>query len=495
MEFIPLYYKEKLDVINLHGDVGVVSLWSPLKTVKKHFSAANVDLNPQTSRIAVFGTLYGDGLPELLRNLLYNPQLHYLALFGVDLGRSRDGLLGFFQRGLELTTCLGTPVHQIIGTLQKMDGEVQPQTFQHRPTIFDLGTPSDPDAMKKIYDFFAQLPPRKATFQERMSVPLPTLAVTRFPADPRSHTILAHTPMEAWKELIFRLFRFGHRVNLGQGKERIELQTVKITLLSPVEESEAVLQDHGFSLGQFSSYQENILKSNLPPDQHYGYGHRLRSYFGDVSANGCADTLKKAIEMLKDNPESRHVYISLWDTSRDLLSPNKGHPCLVSLFFRRFDNLLTLTASFRTHNALRAWPENVYGLIAIQRYVSERTGINPGAITVFSHSISIDPQGNGLERAKTVCDFRHQERKTHTSFNPDPHGDFLISVDEEKKMIVVDHRFEGQHLHRYAGHSAEELERQLVTDRAVSDVAHALYLGRELGRAETRLKKMQRHPD
>ncbi|MBF0146548.1 MAG: hypothetical protein HQL84_10880 [Magnetococcales bacterium] len=495
MEFIPLYYQDKLDLINPEGDVGIVTLWSPIKVVKDHVAAAHIDLDPSTSRIAVIGTLYGEGLPELLRNLLYNPQLNHLLLFGVDLGRSREHLLGFFQHGLELTTCLGASVHQIVGTLHKMDGAIQPWDFHDRLNIVDGGTPAMPGAAAKIIDFFAGLPPQKVMVGERRSIPMPTLALTRFPSDPRSHTILAHTPMEAWKELIFRLYRFGHRVDLGRGEERIELQTVKATILHPREESDAVLREHGFSLGQFQEYQRRILDSELPPNQHYGYGHRLRRYFGHGDPTRNADTLARAIVMLRDHAESRHVYIALWDTARDLLIPNEGHPCLVSLFFRKFDQHLTLTAVFRTHNALRAWPENVYGLIAIQRHVSQAVAMVPGAITLISHSISIDPQGNGLDRAQAICEFRNRERMDSDYFKPDPHGDFLVSVDEEQAMIVVDHRFEGQRLHRYSGQSAEALERQLAADLALSDIAHALYLGRELGRAEARLQKHRRRSE
>ncbi|HAT50507.1 MAG: hypothetical protein HQL07_19435 [Nitrospirae bacterium] len=490
MEFIPLYYKEKLDVINRWGDVGVVSLWSPWKVVKKRFAEVPVDLNPETSRIAVFGTLYGDGLPELLRNLLYNPQLRYLVLCGVDLGRSRDSVLGFFHRGLEWTTCLGASVQQIIGTLQKIDGAIQPEMFHDHLTVVDLGTPGASDALEKIGQFFAHLPPQESVDRERQTIPLSSLVLTRYPSEPRSHTILAHTPMEAWKELIFRLTRFGHRVHLGGSKERIELQTVKIIIQNPLEETADVLKEHGFSLEEFLAYQKSMLSPDHPADQEYGYGNRLRNYFGDPSSN--RDTLNRAIAMLRDNAESRHVYIALWDTRRDFLAINKGHPCLVSLFFRKFEGNLTLTAVFRTHNALRAWPENVYGLMAIQRYVCRGIAHDPGAITVFSHSISIDPQGDGLERAKAICQFRNQEWEGDERFNPDPHGEFLISVDEVAGVILVDHRFEGQHLHRYTGDTAQALERMLVADLAVSDVAHALYLGRELARAEARLKKSNR---
>ena len=43
-------------------------------------------------------------------------------------------------------------------------------------------------------------------------------------------------------------------------------------------------------------------------------------------------------------------------------------------------------------------------------------------------------------------------------------------------------------LHEYRGKSAEEIERQLARDVAVSEISHALYLGREIARREVEMK-------
>ena len=112
------------------------------------------------------------------------------------------------------------------------------------------------------------------------------------------------------------------------------------------------------------------------------------------------DSLEIAAQRLKEKPESRHAYIALWDNTRDL-PEGTDTPCFVSAFFRRFDGKLTLTATFRSHNAMEAWPENVYGLIAIQRFVAEKAGMEPGPLTVFSHSISIDV--SSLEKARKIA--------------------------------------------------------------------------------------------
>ena len=70
MNFIPLYFQDKLTIVNPAGTIGVLTLWSKVDYVMERFRQAGVDLDPATSPIAVFGTLYGNGLRELLRNLL-----------------------------------------------------------------------------------------------------------------------------------------------------------------------------------------------------------------------------------------------------------------------------------------------------------------------------------------------------------------------------------------------------------------------------------------
>ena len=100
MEFIPLHFADRLTVINPQGTIGVVTLWSKPDYVIERFRQAGVDLNPATSPIAVFGTLYGNGLREMLRNLLYNPQIQTLLICGHDRSGSTAGIDQFFRTGL-----------------------------------------------------------------------------------------------------------------------------------------------------------------------------------------------------------------------------------------------------------------------------------------------------------------------------------------------------------------------------------------------------------
>ena len=483
MEFQPLYYKDKIHIINPRGDVGVVTLWSPVKTVVQKLANLDISLDPHTSRIAALGTLFGNGLPELLRNLLYNPQINHLLLVGKDLSGSSRELQQFFKQGVEPINYLGTALFAIVGTERKIDGAIRPEDFAGRLAITDLSVQRSADIPGLITDFFAALPPAQLCNIPRIERVIPPIEVKWYPSDPRAHTVVADQPLMVWQGLIFRLVRFGHHNTLKKGA-RIELQNVKAVIQEPVEESAEQLAEHGFSLAELHRYQKTLLDPQPCEDQPYTYGNRLRGYFGPEEAR--VDALSMAIEHLRDDSEARLAYMALWDTARDSLPGIKGHPCLVSLFFRKFEEKLTLTATFRTHNALDGWLKNVYGLMAIQRHVAEAVALPVGALSLFSHSLTLDPQGNGLERAQAIAAAKMREKPT---LRLDPQGEFRVTSDDEAQEIVVQHLYKGQLLKEYRAQKAEDLEHRLACDLALSEISHALYLGREIARTEMRLKR------
>jgi thymidylate synthase len=480
MEFVPLHFGDRLTLINPQGAIGVVTLWSRVDYVTARFLQAGVDLTEETSPIAVVGTLYGNGLREMLRNLLYNPQIRVLLICGHDRSGSREELTNFFALGLEPVT--SAVVHyrspepgvtvasaRIRQTRRILDDLVRPEHFLNHPQIVWLGDPQDEATLAQIKEFIASYRPSRLPPADRLEVPLPEVELEYFPSNPRAHLVVRDTPLAAWKEMLYLVTRFGHRVTLQKG-ERLELQHVKVVVEKPRFEGAEQLRAAHLDPERLRRYQEEILRGELRPDETYHYGHRLRAYFGLDTLAGCA-------ERLKEDPEDRKAYVSLWDSGRDL-TVKEGRPCLVSLFFRKFEGKLTLSAAFRTHNAMDAWPMNVYGLMAIRDWVAQQAGLRPGAIVVLSHSLGLDPKE--LDRALMIIGKR--PLKVHV----DPMGYFRVTLDEGD--IIVEHRFEDVTLKEYRGRTAVSLQHQIARDVALSDINHAIYLGRQLAKAEMSLK-------
>ncbi len=485
LKFEPLYFGDKLTIINPYGTIGVVTLWSKVDYVIERFREAGVDLDREASPIAVFGNLYGNGLREMLRNLLYNPQIQLLLICGNDRSGSKEEVTNFFTLGIELITNapiefflhgMVTNPYRIRGTNRVIDSLVGRDSFFSRdfPPPVDLGDPKDISTIGKIKEFFSTWQPSIATaikHPEKEAIPpLPKVEIKYFPSNPRGHVVVRDSILEAWKEVLHLLSRFGRRGTLKKG-ERLELQHVKVVVEKPGYESEDKLRAVNLDPVKMRRYQVEILSGEIRPDETYNYGHRLRSYFD-------LDTLAACGERLKKDPEDRKSYITLWDNGRDL-GPVEGRPCLVSLYFRKFDGKLTLSATFRTHNVMDAYPMNLYGLMAIQNWVAARAGLTPGALVVISHSLGLDPKE--LDRAMLIIGKRPFKVRL------DPMGYFRITLDG--KEILVEHRFEDVTLKEYRGKKAERLQHEIARDVALSDINHAIYLGRQLGRAEAALKE------
>jgi thymidylate synthase len=493
MEFIPLHFGDRLKIINPHGTIGVVTLWSKPDYVIERFREAGVDLDPATSPFAVFGTLYGNGLREMLRNLLYNPQIQTLLICGHDRSGSKRELENFFKHGLEMFPAFvrykspGKGIEVVSARIRKtnriIDDLVKPDTFGQKPYITSLGDPLEEDTMHMIEYFFDSWQSELLPEIERKKIPLPEVEVPYFPSNPRGHVVVRDNVLDAWKEVLYLLTRFGQRVTLTKG-DRLELQHVKMVVEKPKFEAEEQLRAAYLIPERLRRYQEEILQREIRHDETYNYGHRLRTYFG-------LDTLKACVWRLKRDPEDRKTYVALWDTSRDMiphidegseeqlgLPPMGGRPCLVSLYFRKFDDKLTLSATFRTHNAMDAYPMNLYGLMAIQKWVASEAGLATGAIVVISHSLGLDPKE--LDRAMMIIGQRPFQ------VNLDPMGYFRLTLDGNE--ILVEHRFEDVTLKEYRGKTAVSLQHQIARDVALSDINHAIYLGRQLAKAEMALK-------
>ena len=102
----------------------------------------------------------------------------------------------------------------------------------------------------------------------------------------------------------------------------------------------------------------------------------------------------------------------------------------------------------------------------------------PGAISVVSHSISIDEAE--LDRAALIAS------EKEFRYRLDPMGYFRISLDSGE--IVVEYRVDDITLKIYRSKKAAKLQHEIARDGIVSEISHAIYLGRQLERAERCLR-------
>jgi hypothetical protein len=531
------HHPELIQLVNPLGDVGVLTLWSPVASARRRLGSISPDiLDPASGRVAVISNLYGDGMYAMFCNLLFNPQVRHLIALGEDLGLSACAeIQAFLAHGLEDDTMLGLPVRRIPGTARVFPStpEFDEHALRRRLTFHHLGKLSGEDLAHTLTELLDRLPRQHAPLPPRVHVQIaaPAAADTaRRPSEPAAHQVVRRTPLECWEELVVRAVRFGRPVAL-RGGPRLELINARALITEPAHDSHAALASYGFQPQELRDYGHAMLDPELAPGISYTYGNRLRAHHRRADAP--LDTIHAVIQELRANPESRHALIALWDTPLDLPGAGAGEgavgvgsdagaqgpgaagegedphagaddahaaPCLATLFFRRAERGLTLTATYRSHNLLNAWLRNVYGLMAVQRHVAGAVGMDVAQLTVLSHSLGLDPRSPRYELARTIAERwkRDDDRDHHTgkqTLRQDPNGYFIVSADPARGRIVAEHRFEGVLVKRYEGERASRLAADVNGDMAVSLVSHAMWLGGALAQAERQLSERPPEPD
>jgi Thymidylate synthase len=500
--FEALYYPELLHPVNPTGDVGLITLWSPFRTVERKLAASSPEiLDPRRSRLAVIANLYGDGLFAMLCNLLFNPQIRHLVAIGEHLDLpTRAEIAAFLEHGLADDVMLGLAVKRVRGTERvfPVSSGFDEARLRESLSFRYLGKLSRPEFGGELTRLLGDLPLRPVgPLPPRLRVEIPTAVAADhvwMPSESTAHQVVRRRPLDCWEELIVRVVRFGRPVELATGP-RLELLNARAVITDPADDPERALAAFGFDLALFRAYQTRIFDPELPEGISYTYGNRLRGYFDQATSP--TDTLQTVIEALCHDRRTRGAYVSVWDSAADLPKFSRpGHPatpCLTTLFFRTAGNRLTVTATYRAHNLLTAWLENVYGLMAIQRHVASATELDVGPITVLSHSLGIDPRNTRYELARKIAtNWKRDDDIDRVTgkfaLREDPAGYFVVTVDADRRCIVAEHRYGGVLVKRYESDRATSIEQAVAADMAVTLVSHALWLGRELTLKEGSLR-------
>ena len=487
MEFKPIYFKEKLNslsvslnpengklnIINPRGNSALVTLWSKIAGSGgfwEKIENSHPSLLKPVSPLAIVSNLYGNGLPQMLSNLAYNPQIERIAISGGNASGSAEALENFFEKGVKKEIIGGINMLTIEGTQFPLPNELHPCNFRYKPEIarFNSGD------LEGICNFVSHTSPRSYQESDRLVINIPTPVFKDFPSDITFHNVSTEKPLEAWMEVMHLLDRFGVNLELtGDKGKRRALFNLDVNVSNPTFEDEGNLKKFGYNPDELREYRETMINPQKQTDKTYTYGNRLREYFG-------IDALKVCGYRLKANPMDRHSLVSLWDTSKDLIhqGADSSSPCFTDAYFDLVNGNLMMTAHFRTHNAVSAWLTNLYGLRAIQEKVSEYSGIQPGQLNIRSRWIGIDPDNAKSIRAQKLI---KENRKIPLEVN-DPRGYFITEV-RDNQIIVGHYSQRGILLREYAG-NPKDIKDELRLERAISDPDHAFWLGYNTAKAE-----------
>jgi thymidylate synthase len=224
--------------------------------------------------------------------------------------------------------------------------------------------------------------------------------------------------------------------------------------------------------GRYSGYLGQLLHAEGADGLSYTYGARLRAFDGTI------DQVAALAAELRTAGESRRAVAALWSPAHDPASPNP--PCLNLVQARLRAGRLHLTAYFRSHDIYRAWASNAYALRALQGQLAEALAVEAGELAVLSHSAHIYAHDWAAVEELLSQHYRPADPRLLR----DPRGSFVIAI--EPPTIVVRHYSPaGEHLQSFRSPSARELG--VMLGPYLGEVSHALYLGRELQKAELAL--------
>jgi thymidylate synthase len=232
-------------------------------------------------------------------------------------------------------------------------------------------------------------------------------------------------------------------------------------------------------------YIDNFFKKSRKVDD-YNYGERLFNYDG-------FDQVERMTEKLKKFPQDKGALCVLWKPKEDSFPRYKSTrpkhvPCLTSIQCQVWEKKLFMTAYFRSNDMGSAWPLNAFALRSLQSKVAKELKVDLGTLTTISNMAHL------YERDYEMAEQIVKKHGKQLDCQFDPRGNLVITV--EKGIIkVVQIAPDGNTvLNRWNEdgsklNSARVLSDKIVLDMSVSQVPHALYIGRQLAWAEEAVRR------
>ena len=162
-------------------------------------------------------------------------------------------------------------------------------------------------------------------------------------------------------------------------------ETTCVHIVNPLADHDELINLSCQGINSFNYYKEQLvegkhIKKDNPDDEaEYTYYGRICEYEVD---NDSINQIESIIDKLEQSPNSRRGVVVTWQPWVDINS--RDPPCMDFLKFSIKDNKVCLTVVFRSHDILKAWPQNVYGISYLLKYVADQLGIEVGYLEVIS---------------------------------------------------------------------------------------------------------------
>ncbi|MGM5488513.1 MAG: thymidylate synthase [Nanobdellota archaeon] len=453
MESIDFFeYRDLLMFGSTDASIGIVTLWTAKETIAEHVGL---------DRVAIIGQLYSkyDGINALLRNLLQAKHIRHIIVTGQDLSNSGEALLRFSQRGLNGRRISGTDI--------EIEADLPLESVEQIRTHVSFHDYREMKDFTSLKSMIASLPTAGPYgVPEIIPRPKPTLD-QKIPSTGAGFQVTADKVGTAWLEILKNVLDHGTIKRSQHHDDQTEIINVMAVITDEDPDDIQWFPFFEFQQQELSDYYESILTKRKQSGISYTYGQRLRDHHG-------IDQIQSITADLRNAGHSRRALAVTWNVASDYNNPSP--PCLIFVQALVQEHQLFFTAFFRSHDIYGCWPQNAFALRRLQANICKELGFSLGPLTIISGSAHI--YESSWRKTQNIL------REYKSGFTPDPNGSFIITI--EKGEIVLEHQ-SPTGKSRLSADSAMKIIRKLNPDR-ISQTSHALYLGKELCRAEYALK-------
>lgn len=480
----PAFLPNQIIVGNPKSNVAVVCGWTMREFMKKRLEA----IDPQImEKLAGIGQMYTAerGVDMLIRNLLANPRIDTVIFCGKDKSGAMGEAEHFLNAGRRLKqdkTSSGVAYTRTDdGDRVRVWGDIPAGAIDYLRERVNWVLPLDEKDQEVedslIVDIIHQrfaLKGLDAVMDEPAIYEPPRPDVELFPAPNSVQVLRAKTVGEGWLELLHYIMTYGKRVPTHYDQDTLEIMNLVMVITDqPARFSAKRLPEYmPFTREHLSRYNEALMSPDKDPDVTYTYGNLIRAHFGQ-------DQFIETAKKLAKDRGTRSAVISLWDAQNKM----KGSPCLNHIWFRILEGKLNMTATIRSNDMFQGWPENAYGLRNLQIDMRDMVlkfegefqsdnGIEMGDLVIVSQSAHIYDDCWAL--AKEIVE---KYRKYNEWW--DEKGQWTFEKHEWSLVRATLLAPSGETLLTLKG-SPSKVARDMAKGGYISDVGHALYVGRML---------------
>jgi len=467
----PILYENILRVGDPDHSVGVVTLWTERDVIKDSLDKKDY---------AAIGNLYSPaGINHMMRNILANPSIRHLIMWGADMSGSGSSLRNFFEKGIDSD-------YKIIDAAGQIEPEIPlraVESFRNNVELIDMRGRSKDEVIKAVKKFKKEQP-----FSDKAEIfPASEKKIVSWPSEQVSFRIESTQVARLWLKVLNMVTKYGRvkSTRYATTNELKELLNLNAIVTEEDPENEYFPEYLPFTIQELKAYYPEWLTARRIPGMAYNYGDRMRNMDG-------INQIEEIKKLLQSRPDSKKMIASLYNVKVDWAAANTGDtPCITQIICGVQDKKLFMTVHVRSQDMFHGWPRNMFAARKLQKEIADSAGYPLGKLTMITHSAHM--YSDDWTTAQEILDKYYIKEtavyKSRFHFQEDPRGNWLVELDWENKLIIArlmttDMSTE---LAQFHGKTAKEVIKQIAEWELLSMSSHALDLGAELQKAEIAL--------